>query len=160
MAKKFDTRRVKIHRNYNIGECASLVGGHKNTVLAWVKNGLPCINDRRPWLILGRDLIAFLKNRHASAKRPCAPNQLFCLRCKTPRLPAGLMLDYFPTTLITGDLKGLCDVCGCWLNRKVSLTKISLVAPDCSVAFPLGQERIADMTRPCSNSDKTKEDAQ
>ena len=160
MAKKYDARRVRIHRNYEIGECANLVGAHKNTVLAWTKIGLHCLKDKRPWLILGRDLRQFLKDRQASAKQPCAPNQLFCLRCKSPRRPAGLMLDYFPATLITGDLKGLCEVCGCWMNRKVSLSKISLVAPDCSVAFPHGQERLTDMTRPCSNSDKAKEDAQ
>jgi hypothetical protein len=33
-------RLVKIHRNYSVEEIARLCGKHKNTVRAWLKDGL------------------------------------------------------------------------------------------------------------------------
>jgi excisionase family DNA binding protein len=58
-------RRVKIHRSYAVEQAARRLGVHKNTVRAWIKVGLPTIDDRRPILILGSDLIAFLRARRA-----------------------------------------------------------------------------------------------
>lgn len=63
-------QRVKIHRNYSVEEIADLFGIHKNTVRRWVKEGLSVIDGKRPMLILGRDLAAFLKERRKANKRP------------------------------------------------------------------------------------------
>ena len=54
-------RLVKIHRNYTVEEIADLFGIHKNTVRGWVKVGLAISDDKRPMLILGHDLVAFLQ---------------------------------------------------------------------------------------------------
>ena len=56
-------RLVKIHRNYAVEEIAKLFGIHKNTVRTWVKNGLSAIDEKRPMLILGHELVEFLKAR-------------------------------------------------------------------------------------------------
>lgn len=56
-------RLVKIHRSYTIEEIAKLFGVHKNTVRHWMKNGLTATDDKRPMLILGRVLAAFLQTR-------------------------------------------------------------------------------------------------
>lgn len=62
MAKRLKNfRLVKIHRNYTVEEVALLLSVHKNTVRTWVKECLPVIDDKRPKLILGRDLSAFLR---------------------------------------------------------------------------------------------------
>jgi hypothetical protein len=66
-------RLVKIHRNYSVEEVARLFGTHKNTVRAWVKAGLPTCDGKRPLLILGPDLAAYLKARRTKNKRPCQP---------------------------------------------------------------------------------------
>ena len=50
----------------------NLFGIHRNTVREWVKRGLPTSDDRRPMLILGRDLAAFLQARRAKNKRPAS----------------------------------------------------------------------------------------
>src|ERR1035437_10726392 len=66
-------RLVKIHRSYTVEEIACLFGTHKNTVRAWVKTGLPTSDRKRPMLILGVDLAAYLKARRTKNKRPCQP---------------------------------------------------------------------------------------
>ncbi|PSH02716.1 MAG: hypothetical protein CXZ00_16020 [Acidobacteria bacterium] len=66
-------RLVKNHRSYTVEEIAERFGKHKNTVRAWVKDGLPICDGKRPTLILGRDLAEFLKARRVSKKQPCRP---------------------------------------------------------------------------------------
>ena len=64
MAKRHPNHRhVKIHRSYTVEEIAKMLGKHKNTVRIWVKDGLPTIDDKRPMLILGHDLVEFIKKR-------------------------------------------------------------------------------------------------
>jgi hypothetical protein len=62
-------RRVKIHRSYTVEEVARLHRKHKNTVRNWVKDGLTTIDNKRPMLILGHDLVAFLKARRVKNKQ-------------------------------------------------------------------------------------------
>ena len=56
-------RLVKVHRSYSVEEISSLLGVHKNTVRAWLKQGLPPIDGRRPTLVHGPTLIRLLKDR-------------------------------------------------------------------------------------------------
>src|SRR6516162_8070923 len=37
--RRFNPRRVKIHRTYTVEEAARLFGVHKNTVRTWLKTG-------------------------------------------------------------------------------------------------------------------------
>jgi Helix-turn-helix domain len=63
-------RLVKVHRNYSVEEVARLFGLHKNTVRNWLKLGLAAIDDRRPMLILGREL---LRSCTSAGRRPSSP---------------------------------------------------------------------------------------
>ena len=63
MGKRHSNHRlVKIHRNYTVEEIAKLFGIHKNTVRNWVKDGLATIDDKRPMLILGHELVPCPEN--------------------------------------------------------------------------------------------------
>src|SRR5260370_37945367 len=105
MSKRHPNPRLaKIHRNYTVEEVAAVLGVHRNTVREWVKRGLPTNDDRRPMLILGRDLVAFLHARRAKNKRICQPGEIYCVRCRAPKAPAGDMADYQPVTETVGDL--------------------------------------------------------
>jgi hypothetical protein len=68
VARRFNYRRVKIHRNYTIAGLADAVGAHKHTVGRWIAAGLPTTDDKRPFLIHGADFHAFMKvaNRSSS----------------------------------------------------------------------------------------------
>jgi Helix-turn-helix domain len=81
-------RLVKIHRNYSVEDIARLCGKHKNTVRAWLKDGLCPIDKGRPVLVHGQVLAAFLKGRRTAGKRPSPPGHLYCFKCREPKPPA------------------------------------------------------------------------
>ena len=134
--KRVNPRRVKIHRNYTVDEVARLFGIHENTVRSWIKSGLKTIDDRRPTLILGRDLAAFLHNRRQTHRQRCLPGQLYCMRCRAPRAPARGVADYVPITSNSGNLRAVCNVCGSRMFRRAAREKIYTVAKNIEVAIP------------------------
>jgi len=146
-------RRVKIHRSYTVEEVAELFGTHKNTVRSWIKAGLPTVDSKRPTLILGRDLAAFLQARRASKKQRCQPGELYCVRCRAPRPPAGDMADCQPVTEKFGNLTALCPDCECLMNRRVSLAGLRHVQVKMDVRFPQALRRICESNQPTVNSD-------
>lgn len=146
-------RRVKIHRSYTVEEIASLFGTHKNTVRAWVKGGLPTCDDKRPTLILGTDLAAFLQTRRAKNKQTCQPGEIYCVRCRAPKFPAGDMADYQPVAEKFGNLTAICPDCNSIMNRRVSMAKLGQVRGKMDIAFRQGLQRVNESTQLTVNSD-------
>lgn len=129
-------RLVKIHRNYTVEEAARLFCIHKNTVREWIKHGLPTSDSRRPTLILGRELAAYLKARRTKNKQPCQPGEIYCVRCRAPKRPAGNMADYQPITATLGNLIGICPDCEGMIYRRTSRAKLSAIQAFLNVTFP------------------------
>lgn len=152
-------RLVKIHRNYTVDEVARTLGPHKNTVRAWIKQGLPTIDSRRPTLIHGLDLARFLETRRKRAKKTCGPGQIYCVKCRFPKAPAGRMADYIPITAISGNLRGICPDCGILIHRRVSRVKLDSVRGNLEVAFPHPAPRIRERTVPSVDCDSGKDSA-
>lgn len=124
----------KCHRTYTAEETARLFGVHKNTVRAWIKDGLPVLDSRKPLLIAGDDLANYLRERRARNKRPCGPGQLYCVRCRRPQEPAGAMVDYEIVTPEVGNVVGLCPDCGTLMNRRTALARLAqTIGPTCDV---------------------------
>ena len=151
--KRLNPRRVKIHRSYTVEEAARLVRVHKNTVRVWIKAGLQTIDERRPTLILGRELARFLHERHQHTRQRCQPGQLYCVRCRAPKDPAARMAEYVPITPSSGNLKGRCGTCGTVMWRRVSLRNLTNVTGALDVALPQAQRRIGDSASPSLSSD-------
>ena len=146
-------KRVKIHRNYTVEEVAGLFPVHKNTVRQWVKEGLPVCDDLRPILILGNDLVAFLNFRRTRNKQKCKPGELYCLRCRAPRVPAESMADYTPQTDLVGNLSAICPDCHSIMNKRVSRSKLDELVGIMDITFPQGVRRIGESPRPSLNCD-------
>jgi len=89
-------RLAKLHRTYSVEEVARLFKLHKNTVRNWLKQGLTPIDDRRPILILGKELSRFLQERRHKAKQVCGPGRIYCSlpSAKGPGWKHGRMHDY------------------------------------------------------------------
>jgi len=135
-------RLVKVHRNYLVEEIARLFGLHKNTVRNWLKQGLPPIDDRRPMLILGRELSRFLHERRQRAKQSCGPGRIFCIACRAPKVPAGKMADCTATGQLAGSLCGICPDCGRLIYRRINLAKLDAVRGDLEIAFTQPRPRL------------------
>jgi hypothetical protein len=146
-------RLVKSHRNYAVEEIARLLDVHKNTVRVWVKAGLQTIDDKRPMLILGQELIAFLQQRRARKRHPCEPGQMYCFRCRLPKFPGGGMVEYRPTTKTVGNLTAICPDCNCLMHRLVNMTKIADFCREIDVTFPQAPLHIREIIQPSANSD-------
>jgi hypothetical protein len=151
--KRVNPRRVKLHRNYTVGEAAMLLEAHKNTIRAWLGSGLEPIDDRRPVLILGRKLSAFLHARRESRRQRCKAGQLCCVRCRAPKTCAARAAEYLPITSDSGNLRGTCPDCGTRMHRRVSRQKLAAVAGDLQVQLPQAEQRIDDCSDPSLNSD-------
>jgi hypothetical protein len=146
-------RLVKIHRSYTVEEAAHLLGKHKNTVRGWVKAGLEISDDKRPMLILGHVLVAFLQARRVKNKQTCNPGEIYCVGCRSPKFPAADMADYEPVTEKIGNLIAICPDCHSIINRRVSLAKIEEVCGKMDITFPQAMRHIVESTKPTVNSD-------
>ncbi|HSB98261.1 MAG TPA: helix-turn-helix domain-containing protein [Spongiibacteraceae bacterium] len=152
-SRRPNPRLVKIHRSYTVEEVANLFGIHKNTVRAWIKRGLPTNDDRRPTLILGRELAAHLHANRTKNKRPCAPAELYCLRCRKPQRPAANMADFQPITEKAGNLIAICPVCHIIMNKRVSVANLEQISTQIDIAFKQALKHIGDSNQPTVNSD-------
>ena len=154
MSKRHPNPRLaKIHRNYTVEEVASVFGVHRNTVREWVKRGLPTNDNRRPMLILGAHLHAFLHLRRVKNKRTCQAGEMYCLRCRAPRAPAGNMADYLPMNTTLGNLIAICSTCEAMMYRRVNLTKVDRVRGKLDITMRQALPRINESAQPSVNSD-------
>jgi hypothetical protein len=145
-------RLVKIHRCYTVEEAARLLGTHKNTVRAWVRAGLPICDSKRPTLILGRDLAAYLQARRTKNKWPCQPGEIYCVRCRAPKQPAGDMAEYQPITEQLGNLEGICPDCDLMIYRRASMAKLAEIRGKLDITFAEAQRQVNESEQPSVNS--------
>ena len=144
MPKRVNPNLAKIHRSYSVEEAAALFGVHKNTVRNWIKNGLPLCDDRRPALILGAELRGFLQKKRQSRKRRCNLFELYCLRCRSPKRPAGNRVDFSPLSESTGRLIGLCPDCDGVMNRYASMAGLAEIRVLLDVSIPKARKHLND----------------
>lgn len=124
MTKRYDLRRIKKHYTYTVTELADETSVTKLTVRRWLVDGMTAIDAQRPTLIIGEAAIEFLKDRQSKAKQPMKLFELYCLACKKPSTPFGMLADYTPQSPSGGRLSALCDVCGRECYRNVSASQI------------------------------------
>ena len=144
---------VKIHRSYTVEEIARLLSKHKNTIRNWIKGGLSTIDEKRPALIQGQVLFDFLRSQRGKNKRHCMPGELYCVRCRKPRIPSENWAEYLPVTETIGNLKAICPDCDSIMNRRVSLSKIHQICRNLDVTFPEDMRHIVKMIKPSVNCD-------
>lgn len=124
MARRYNIRCIKANRSYTIEEAAEALQVSQQTIRTWVKEGLPILRSKKPYLILGSELQAFLQDREARAKSPTAKNEFFCLRCRAPHKPFGMMVDCFAIVGERVRLEALCEACEGKCSRFTTRAKL------------------------------------
>lgn len=138
MAKRPSARRIRSARTYTIEEAAEALNVSNGTIRAWVRDGLPLMKSRRPFLILGDALRHYLADRSTGAKVRLEQDQLYCFSCKAARRPSGALVDCIRQTAKTARLVGLCDHCGGTCNRMISTAKVASFNEFFDLAFKDG----------------------
>jgi hypothetical protein len=156
-ATRVDPRRIKQDRPYAVDEAARALDVHANTVRHWIDQGLPALTSKRPTLILGRELRAFLVARRKRLKRPCPPGMIYCFKCREPRRPALGMVDFTAHSATGGNLKALCEDCGTVMHQRVARAAIALKMPGIDVQFREAEPRLEGCTPSPLNCDKRKD---
>lgn len=141
-------RRVKKLRTYTVEELAALFRLHKNTVRRWVKLGLSPIDTRRPALFRGIDVREFLQAQRRTAKRPCKPGEMYCLKCRAPKIPDGNIADLEIQGPSSGCLVGICPTCATMLHRRINPSRIEASRGILAISLRPPQTRIEDSDIP------------
>ena len=144
---------AKLNRTYDVPEVGRLYGLHSNTVRRWITvGGLQAVDNRRPILVDGAVLRAFLTARRAATKRPTPAGMLHCFGCRDSRAPALGMADFIlPVGGGAGNLRALCDTCGAIMNRRARREALPVILPDIEVRIVQAAPRIAERPSPCLN---------
>lgn len=126
--RRYPVNRVKLDWSYDPTEIAKLFGVHRNTVRHWIKAGLAPLDDRRPILIHGTALRAFLAKRQQGRRHTCAADEFYCFRCRAPRRPWGGTADLVIRTAKLADLTALCITCEGVMHRAIRRADLAMVA--------------------------------
>jgi hypothetical protein len=152
-ARHPNPRLAKIHRSYSLEEIARLFKLHKNTVRAWLRQGLGAIDGQRPTVVRGESIRRFLYDRRAQAKRPSGPGRIYCLPCRAPKVPALKMAECVKMGDTTGTLQGICPDCDRMIYRRVNLQKLDVIRGDLDITVTQAGRRIEDIANPNVNCD-------
>jgi hypothetical protein len=134
-----------------VDDVSRALGVCKATVRRWLKAGLPALTDQKPALVLGKDLIAFLKTR-APVKQTCRIEECFCLSCQTPRRPAFGEVELRLQEGGGGMITGLCRQCSSTMNKRVSARGVEQLRAILTVCIVQADGHISKGPPPCSNA--------
>jgi hypothetical protein len=155
--RTYNIRLIKATVSYSPYEIAILFGLHKNAVLRWKKDGLQTIDGRKPYLIRGNILKAFLDERQKNRKQKCAADEFFCVRCRAPcRAREGQAEVVFERLKIIR-LKAICALCGTPMNKAQSAKNLAEIMKIFYVQ-KLEGSHISGCIDPSVNSDTEKPD--
>jgi len=143
-------RQIKQGACYEVAEVAKLLGVHRNTVRRWLKEGLSALDERRPILMHGSALKAFLAGRRQARRQACRAGEFYCFRCRAPRLPWGGMADVSFRSDKVASLSALCACCETPMHRAVRRTDLPMLASLIDLRTP-APERLNGCSGPSVN---------
>lgn len=149
MPKKPSPNLIKKHLVYDPFDAAEALGLHRQTIIRWIKDqGLPADTSTRPWLIRGADLKSFLGQRRANGKCQLALHQIYCLPCRAPQTPDGLLAEYWHRTARTGSLVGSCPSCGRLMYKAIRRADLEAIRAKLDVTVKQADARIVSQSNP------------
>lgn len=124
MGRRANPMAVKLALTYEVAEAAKVLGMTPATIRNWIKDGLPVMATRKPYLISGEAIREYLRTKSRAAKSPLSIDQLYCLSCRTGRTPGQGTVRCMDLSAKTALLKGLCAHCDLTCTRMISRQRI------------------------------------
>lgn len=140
-------RVVKSQQTYTVDEAARNQRVSKGTVRRWLKYGLKHLAEKRPLLIIGADLIEFLRSRSVT-KRKCRADEFFCFSCKEPRRPAFGAVELRQNHAGRHRLKALCCECSTVMHKAASLAMIDALNASGGISMEKASEPLKEGNEP------------
>lgn len=122
----YNINLITARRSYCVNEIASLLGINRKTCGRWIKCGdLKVIEENvNPLLVMGADLINFIKEKREKRKIHLKENEFFCVKChKAVKAKIGSEQIIKTGKKIGKDSKeqfkktGICENCGTKINK-------------------------------------------
>ncbi|MEM1086973.1 MAG: hypothetical protein AAGH90_04535 [Pseudomonadota bacterium] len=139
---KPDLRRITVARSYTIAQVATLLDRTPQTVRGWIRCGLPVLPETSPRLICGQELKTWLAAIWEAKKRPCAIDEMYCVKCRRPRRLKPETVKTSPLSSKTATVSGNCGACGTAMQQARSISKL----PETIAAMKAGKRRDAHLT--------------
>jgi hypothetical protein len=128
MSKRANPMAVKAALTYEVGEAAKALGKSNATVRNWIKDGLPVMSSKKPYLISGLEIRTYLRQKYQNQKKPLRDDELYCLSCRKGHQPLNLQVIATPNTTKTLRLSGTCKRCSATASRIISRSKVKQFA--------------------------------
>lgn len=129
---RYRLNTITARRSYTIAEISSLLSVNRRTCGRWIREeGLRVVEENTsPLLVLGAELIDFIKKKRNKASAPLKDNEIYCLKCRRPvRAKVGTEKIVNTGKKLGKDnheqLKktGICENCGNEINRYLGVAR-------------------------------------
>lgn len=122
--KKVNHRLIKSKRTYTIKQISKRLNRHISTVRTWINQGLIVRdNSKKNPLLLGSDIIAFIKQRQQKSRYKLKIDEFHCPKCKCSRKALNNIKWLETTNKSLGknakqvNIKSRCEVCRIIIQR-------------------------------------------
>ncbi len=122
--RKPDMRRISTNRSYTAVKLAECLRLSVATIRAWIREGLPTLDQQKPMVISGQAAKVWLKAKWQARKQKCAPDQMYCCGCRQPRRPGLGTVFVMRINLKKLLIKARCEVCDARMNKSGSVSKL------------------------------------
>ena len=132
--RRLNPNRVRSKHTYTFLDISELFKRHIRTVQQWKERGLQVLDSTtKPYLVMGSDLIEFLKRERAKRRISLKDGEFYCSRCRDARKSIKDKFRIEETGRFLGKeskqvmIRGECEVCGNQLYRFSSSGQIKFL---------------------------------
>lgn len=123
--KRPDGRAIRVTKTYTVAELAAATNKTQGTIYDWVSRGLPTIDARKPLMLHGSDVKAWLEKQWGGRGCKLALGELRCMGCKKARqpLPETVRFEALPNGSMNA--KAPCPVCSTPMNKALKASDVA-----------------------------------